>query len=57
VINEYGEIQKVVFTAGNVDDRVVVPNITKRLTGLIFVDISSNIFLIIYIRVEISYWY
>ncbi|CAG7590562.1 transposase [Hyalomma marginatum] len=57
VINEYGEIQKVTFTAGNVDDRVVVTNITKRLTGLIFVDISSNIFLIIYIRVEISYWY
>ncbi|MFV9968903.1 MAG: transposase [Candidatus Midichloria sp.] len=27
VINEYGEIQKVVFTTGNVDDRVVVPNI------------------------------
>ena len=38
VINEKGDIQRLTFTAGNIDDRVPVPNITKHLTGLLFGD-------------------
>jgi hypothetical protein len=38
VINEKGEIQGVQITPGNVDDRVPVPYLTKRLTGLLFGD-------------------
>ena len=36
VINEKGEIQGVMLTAGNVDDRTPVNAITQRLTGLLF---------------------
>ncbi|WP_168464681.1 IS982 family transposase [Wolbachia endosymbiont of Ctenocephalides felis wCfeT] len=38
VINEKGEIQGVTLTKGNVDDRKPVPNLTKKLTGLLFGD-------------------
>ncbi|CAL7963534.1 hypothetical protein MIDIC_60017 [Alphaproteobacteria bacterium] len=38
MINEIGEIQGIQPTSGNVDDRVPVPSITKRLTGLLFGD-------------------
>lgn len=38
VINEIGEIQGVTLTKGNVDDRKPVPNLTKKLTGLLFGD-------------------
>lgn len=36
VINEIGEIQGVTLTKGNVDDRKPVPNLTKKLIGLLF---------------------
>jgi hypothetical protein len=38
VINEKGEIQSLTLTKGNVDDRKPVPNLTKKLTGLLFGD-------------------
>lgn len=38
VINEIGEIQGVTLTKGNVDDRKPVPNLTQKLTGLLFGD-------------------
>lgn len=38
VINEKGEIQAFTLTKGNVDDRKPVPNLTKKLTGLLFGD-------------------
>lgn len=38
VINEKGEIQALTLTKGNVDDRKPVPNLTKKLTGLLFGD-------------------
>ncbi len=38
VINEKGEIQGINLTKGNVDDRLPVSTITKRLTGLLFGD-------------------
>lgn len=48
VINEKGEIQGVTLTKGNVDDRKTVPNLTRRLTGLLFGDkgyIKKDLFL------------
>lgn len=38
VINEIGEIQSLTLTKGNVDDRKPVPNLTEKLTGLLFGD-------------------
>ncbi len=38
VINERGEIQGLKLTKGNVDDRTPVPELTKRITGLLFGD-------------------
>lgn len=38
VINEIGEIQALTVTKGNVDDRKPVPNLTEKLTGLLFGD-------------------
>ncbi len=38
VINDKGEIQPLTLTKGNVDDRKPVPNLTKKLTGLLFGD-------------------
>jgi hypothetical protein len=35
IINERGELMNFIFTSGNTDDRSVVPNLTKRLTGLL----------------------
>ncbi|BDG76699.1 MULTISPECIES: IS982 family transposase [Wolbachia] len=48
VINEIGEIQGVTLTKGNVDDRKPVPDLTKKLTGLLFGDkgyIQKGLFL------------
>lgn len=36
--NEYGEIINLQFTRGNVDDRIPVPKLTERLSGLLFGD-------------------
>jgi hypothetical protein len=47
VINEKGQIQGVQLTAGNVDDRMPVPHLTKKLQGLLFGDkgyISQSLF-------------
>ncbi len=38
VINENGEIHALTLTKGNVDDRIPVPNLTEKLTGLLFGD-------------------
>ncbi|WP_373457556.1 IS982 family transposase [Wolbachia endosymbiont of Listronotus oregonensis] len=38
VINEICEIQGITLTKGSVDDRKPVPNLTKKLTGLLFGD-------------------
>lgn len=38
VINDKGEIQGISFTRANVDDRKVVPQITQKLSGLLFGD-------------------
>ncbi len=38
VINENGEIHSLTLTKGNVDDRIPVPNLTEKLTGLLFGD-------------------
>ena len=38
LINETGEIQGLKLTKGNVDDRSPVPELTKRITGLLFGD-------------------
>lgn len=38
VINEIREIQTLTLTKGNVDDRKPVPTLTKKLTGLLFLD-------------------
>lgn len=38
VVNEIGEIQALTLTKGNVDDRKPVPNLTEKLTGLLFGD-------------------
>jgi hypothetical protein len=38
IINEQGEIQNVRVTQGNVDDRVPVPSMIKKLKGLLFGD-------------------
>lgn len=38
VINDYGQIQRVKLTPGNVDDRAPVPSMTKHLVGLLFGD-------------------
>lgn len=38
VINERGEIHSAKLTAGNIDDRAVVPDLTKNLRGLLFGD-------------------
>jgi hypothetical protein len=38
VINERREIQALTLTKGNVDDRKPVPNLTEKLTGLLFGD-------------------
>uniref|UniRef100_T1H9N9 Tnp_DDE_dom domain-containing protein n=1 Tax=Rhodnius prolixus TaxID=13249 RepID=T1H9N9_RHOPR len=48
VINEKGEIQGVTLTKGNVDDRKPVPDLTKKLVGLLFGDkgyIQKDLFL------------
>lgn len=53
VINEIGQIHGVKLTAGNVDDRIPVPNLTKRLTGLLFGDkgyIKKELFQSLYER-------
>lgn len=47
IINEKGQIQGVQLSAGNVDDRTPVPELTKRLKGLLFADkgyISQSLF-------------
>lgn len=47
VINSGGEIQNASLTRGNVDDRTPVPDLVKRLTGLLFGDkgyIKSELF-------------
>jgi len=36
--NEKGHLQNVKFTAGNIDDRVPVPELVKNLKGLLFAD-------------------
>lgn len=38
VVNDKGEIQGLTLTKGNIDDRKPVPNLTKKLTGLLFGD-------------------
>ena len=38
VINEKGEVQGAKLTPGNVDDRTPVPELTKKLVGLLFGD-------------------
>lgn len=51
VINHHGEILAFMLTAGNVDDRVPVPNIAKDLFGKLFGDrgyISNDLFLALY---------
>ena len=53
VINSKGDIMNFIFTAGNVDDREVVPAMTQRLTGLIFGDkgyMGSKLFAALYDR-------
>lgn len=53
LINELGEIQGLKLTPGNIDDRVPVPNITKRITGLLFGDkgyIKQELFDELYVR-------
>ena len=53
VINEAGQIMNMMFIRGNVDDRAVVPEITKKLTGLLFGDrgyISKKLFTELYDR-------
>lgn len=48
VINEKGEIQGVTLTKGNVDDRKPVPDLTKKLVGLLLGDkgyIQKDLFL------------
>ncbi len=35
---ENGEIHSLTLTKGNVDDRIPVPNLTEKLTGLLFGD-------------------
>ena len=47
MINNHGQIQGVSLTPGNVDDREPVPNMTQKLTGLLFGDkgyISQELF-------------
>jgi hypothetical protein len=47
VINECGELLGVTFTPGNVDDRVPVPLLTRRIAGKLFGDkgyISAELF-------------
>lgn len=53
MINELGEIQGLKLTPGNIDDRVPVPEITKRITGLLFGDkgyIKQELFDELYVR-------
>lgn len=53
LINELGEIQGLKLTPGNIDDRVPVPEITKRITGLLFGDkgyIKQELFDELYVR-------
>ncbi len=38
VINEIVEVQVITLTKGSVDDRKPAPNLTKKLTGLLFRD-------------------
>ncbi len=38
IINNKGEFMALKVTKGNVDDRVPVPELTKRLTGIIAAD-------------------
>ncbi len=51
LINEIGEIQGLKLTKGNVDDRSPVPELTKRITGLLFGDkgyLKQELFLNLY---------
>ncbi len=53
IINNKGEFMALKVTKGNVDDRVPVPELTKRLTGIIAADkgyIKQNLFLNLYER-------
>ncbi len=53
VINERGEIQGVRLSAGNLDDRVPAPDLTKKLVGLLFGDkgyIKQTLFKSLYER-------
>src|ERR1700691_3091480 len=51
IINDIGEILAYMLTAGNIDDRVPVPELTKGLLGKLFGDkgyISQELFLKLY---------
>lgn len=51
IVNEKGELINIQLTPGNVDDRTVVPQMTKTLTGLLFGDkgyISKELFIKLY---------
>lgn len=53
IINERGEFIALKMTKGNVDDRVVVPELTKDLMGTIYADkgyIKQNLFINLYER-------
>ena len=53
VINEKGEFVALRMTKGKVDDRIPVPDLTKGLTGFIYVDkgyIKQNLFINLYER-------
>jgi hypothetical protein len=53
IINENGALRRIKITPGNVDDRKVVNQMTKNMTGLLFGDkgyISKELFLNLYRR-------
>jgi uncharacterized membrane protein (UPF0136 family) len=53
VINECGDLLGVTFTPGNVDDRVPVPSLTRRIAGKLFGDkgyISAELFQLLWER-------
>lgn len=53
IVDEKGELIKVKLTPGNVDDRSVLPKMTKNITGFLFGDkgyISKKLFLSLYKR-------
>jgi transposase len=53
IINENGALMRVKLTPGNVDDRKVVPQMTRNLSGLLFGDkgyISKDLFHKLYTR-------